>query len=127
MKIEVIKALTSVLNDNDKELDEEVRELVDECIDSFLSWDLIVFFQSNPEVKDTISDLSKRLGYREGDLDFEIRRLTEKGLLVYDRRNHTYNYNPSDSKKRQIDKFILSLNSRDQRLSVLGRLLQKGI
>ncbi|MBI4743426.1 MAG: hypothetical protein HY776_01135 [Actinobacteria bacterium] len=127
MKTEVIKTVTSVLNDNDKELDEEVRELVDECIDSFLSWDLIVFFQSNPEVKDTISDLSKRLGYREGDLDFEIRRLTEKGLLVYDRRNHTYNYNPSASKKRQIDKFILSLNSRDQRLSVLGRLLQKGI
>jgi predicted transcriptional regulator len=108
-------------------LDEELKKFIDEYMDSFLSWDLVVYFHNNFEVKDTISNLAIRLGFKEGDLDSEIRKLAEKGLLGYDRKTHMYNYNPSLDQKHQVEKFISSLSSKEQRLSVLGRLLQKGI
>lgn len=119
--------VAGILDENKQGLDEELKKFVDEYVNSFLSWDLIVYFYNNFDIRNTINDLAVCLERKEGDLDSEVRKLAEKGLLRHDGKTHMYSYNPLPDQKHQVEKFVLSLNSKEQRLSVLGRILQKGI
>jgi hypothetical protein len=103
---------------------EEVKEFVEGYVDSFVEWDLIVFFYSNPQIKADIPTLAARLGREEKTVRPAVKSLTAKGILREGAKG-TFEYHPSGSTAIQIEKFVSALETTEGRLSVLLCVLEK--
>ncbi len=114
--------------DNHDYLLPEMEKFIEKYIDSFLAWDLIVFFHQNSEIKDSSHNLSLRLGRKEKDVREALVKLRDKRLLKEKgRKDPLYTYSPPDEVKEKIDEFVKSLSSRTFRLQVLSLVLRKGL
>lgn len=108
------------------QLDAEMREFVERYIDSFLVWDMIVFFYSNPQVVETIPGLAIRLGRKAKDVKEVINKLVEKGIVSMASIDpDTYCYGPSEDQKKLIDRFITQTADQIFRLQVLSLVVEK--
>lgn len=110
------------------ELDPRLKEFVDEFLDSFTSWDLILFFHHNPGVADSISGLAARLGRSVESVESALQGLVEKGVVkCKDRSGGIYFYEPGEEFKDKIEIFVQALEDRILRLKILSLLLRKGV
>ncbi len=108
-------------------LSPEMESFVEKYVDSFLAWDLIVFFHQNPQAIDSSYNLSLRLGRKERDVKEALKKLVEKGVLKEKgEENPLYIYSPLDEVREKVDQFVQSLSSRTFRLQVLSLVLKKG-
>jgi len=109
------------------DLDEDMKNFIDAYIPSFIAWDLIVFFEANPEIRSTAANLSTYLGRLEADVEKEIRALVERGILKEERGERIlYSYCPPTPLREKIREFVSMLEIREKRLLILSLLLQKG-
>jgi hypothetical protein len=105
-----------------------MEEFLDNYIDSFIAWDLIVFFHTNSGVIDTPSGLAARLGRHEDEVKRALEQLCQKGVLGKKHKDATlYFYTPSEEIKKDIDHFVRSLDNRSFRLQILSALLRRGV
>jgi len=102
-----------------------VLKFVDEYVDSFISWDILLFFRHNPAAIETAKSLSGRLGRRQEDTKFGLTFLCEKGVLRTE-DNKTYEFKPGDQLEMQITAFSDALAHRDTRMKILSKVLSKG-
>ena len=103
----------------------DVLAFVDEYVDSFISWDILIFFHHNPSAIETARSLSGRLGRRLEDTKDGLTFLCEKDVLrTVD--NETYEFKPEDQLAKQITAFSDALTQPDTRLRILSRVLSKG-
>ncbi len=107
---------------------DELRKFIERFVDSFVSWDLIVFFQNNPGIVDTPTGLASRLGRKEEEVRKALDGLCQKGLLRKKEGGgkEVYIYSPPPHLKKVVDEFTKSLDDRSFRLRVLSYLLKKG-
>ena len=61
--------------------DDALRFFIQEYLDSFCSWDLLVFLAHNPESVDTPRGLATRIGRPVSEIASCLARLSEKGLI----------------------------------------------
>ncbi len=109
-------------------LDKKIEEFIERYIDSFTEWDLLVFFEKHPEVKDIPGNIAAHIGRREWEVEKSLNDLVDKGILTVERDvRPLYAYNPSLEARNLIKRFVKALNVRGERLAILAMLLNKGI
>ncbi len=109
-------------------LNQELDLFVDNYINNFIKWDLLVFFYQNPELSDTCDSVATRLGRRLDDVDSALNDLVSGGILQVGEggRAGSFHYAPSREKRQLVEQFIGALDSREQRLQILTKLLRMG-
>lgn len=106
--------------------DAEMREFIEQYIDSFLAWDLVVFFFSNPQIVETVPGLALRLGRKAQEVKEAISKLADKGIVVMASIDPaTYRYNPSEEQKKLIERFVTQTADQIFRLQVLSLVMER--
>lgn len=110
------------------QLDIKLEKFIEKHVNSFIKWDLLVFFHENPGAADTATSLANRLGRRPEDVRKALDEFGEGGILTTqaDDPNVIYQYQPSPKIQPLIEAFIKSLDSREKRLQILTKLLRLG-
>lgn len=104
---------------------EEIKKFVDDYVDSFVCWDLVLFYHGNPGARDDVRGLASRLGRKESDIEVEVKRLCDKKILR-EADADIFEYAPSPEIAERIGKFAAALESTDMRLLALLHVLDKG-
>lgn len=109
-------------------LNEELDAFVDNHINNFVKWDLVVFFHQNPDLADTPEAIAGRLGRREADVTAALDDLVESNILERQMtdRARMYRYLPGGPEQALVSEFVTALDSREQRLQILTKLLRLG-
>lgn len=110
------------------EFDPELEQFIEEYLDSFVSWDLIVFFHHNPGVIDGALGLAARLGRSVESVEEALAKLEAKGVVK--RKSEVdpiYSYTPDEDFMRKVQLFNQALENRLLRLRILSLLLKKGV
>lgn len=108
-------------------IDKTIKEFVEEYIDSFTSWDILVYYNNNPDSKLNIDQLSVKIGRSTKDVQKSVDILKVKNILnLSEENNNLYCYQPAELLKNKIDHFIEALNNREKRMSILSIILEKG-
>ncbi len=110
------------------ELDPRLEKFVDEFLDSFVSWDLIIFFHHNPGVVDSAYGLAARLGRSVESIEQTLAKLVEKGVVKEKTGSQgVYYYQPTEEFENLVEIFNQALENRLSRLKILSLLLKKGV
>lgn len=103
----------------------EVHKFVEEYVDSFICWDILLFFYNNPGALETSDSLSNRLGRNESDVSTGLAILTKKGVLL-SAAGGAYQSNPDPQFQARVKAFNDALAIAPTRLSILNQVLSKG-
>lgn len=110
---------------NRKELNEsEILKFVDAYIDSFIVWDIILYYFHNPTAAETVSSLAFRLGRADHDIRTCLCNLVDKKVLASD--GGVYEYAPSPELAVRIENFNKALTVSTLRLEILSQVLSRG-
>jgi predicted transcriptional regulator len=111
-------------------LDPQVSLFVDEYIDSFITWDLILFFHENPYTVGSSSSIAMSIGRLGSDIEPFLEKMTEKGILTHEFRagngaETIYAYKPDSDFEKMVMEFKRALKDRASRLIIVSKVLQK--
>jgi predicted transcriptional regulator len=111
-------------------IDVSVNQFVDEYIDSFITWDLILFFYENPFTVGSPSSIAMNIGRLDSDVQPYLEKLVEKGIVTRetptrDGAEIIYSYKPNDEFEKKVEQFKKSLRDRTSRLMIVSKVLQK--
>ncbi|MEJ5186101.1 MAG: hypothetical protein WHT46_03360 [Candidatus Geothermincolales bacterium] len=111
-------------------IDPRVEKFVEEYLDSFIAWDLILFFHENPYAVGTPSSLALSIGRLGSDIEPHLERLVEKGVLsreekTGDAEEAIYSYRPTPEFEKMVMEFKRALRDRASRLIIVSKVLQK--
>jgi hypothetical protein len=107
-------------------LDGELESFIESHINTFIKWDLTVFFHNNPGVKETAAGVSLLLGRNESDIGTALDELAQSKLLVkkvIEGKKFFY-YDPDPEIKEMVERFVSCLDAREKRLLVLTKFLR---
>lgn len=107
----------------------DVEEFVQGTIDSFVTWDVIVFFHDWQGFAGDAAAVAKHLGRAEPEVAQSLARLAERNILRRTAADgvDVYSYSPDPELATQIENFAAALDQREKRLALLAGLLRKGI
>lgn len=111
-------------------IDPRVEKFVEEYVDSFITWDLILFFHENPYTVGTPSSIALSIGRLGSDIEPHLERLAEKGVLTREERSGEdgeaiYSYKPNPEFEKMVMEFKRALRDRASRLIIVSKVLQK--
>jgi hypothetical protein len=64
------------------DMDPEVLDFLKTTVNSFVKWDLVIFFSENSNTTDTAENLARYIGRDVGAINTELDDLAEAGVLV---------------------------------------------
>lgn len=106
---------------------EKFQEFLERYVDSFIAWDLLIFFFHNPSSCDSADNIAARLGRTKSDIVPSLEKMVSNSLL--DKKlsfgEEVYFYAASKELSERIKEFIDALESREKRLVMLTHVLQK--
>lgn len=106
----------------------DVMEFVDRYLDTFVTWDVLVYFHENPGIEKKISAIALDIGRRITSLQPSLTALAEQGLLASEVEpgdEPSYRYAPTSEFKSGMDRFIEATRDRTNRLAFVSKVLQK--
>lgn len=105
----------------------EVREFISENVDSFITWDLLVFLHGNPEFMGNILDLAAALGRDEKDVLKAVLFSVERGFLVAERKagEPFYWFINDPELRRRVAQVVEAAQDSNIRLRVIAHILRK--
>ncbi len=111
-------------------IDPEVSSFVEEYIDSFITWDLILFFYENPFTVGSPSSIAMSIGRLDSDVLPYLELLVGKKVLtselqVRESAETIYSYVPDRQFEARVEGFRKSLKDRTSRLMIVSKVLQK--
>jgi hypothetical protein len=111
-------------------LDQQVAGFVEEYVDSFITWDLILFFHENPYTVGSPSSIAMSIGRLGSDIEPFLERMTAKGILTHEFRagdgaETIYAYKPEPDFEKMVIDFKRALKDRASRLIIVSKVLQK--
>lgn len=111
-------------------LDPQVGFFVDEFIDSFITWDLVLFFHENPYTLGSASSIAMSIGRLGADIEPFLEKLAQKGVLSHEYRpgdgaEPIYAYKPQHEFEKMVTDFKRALKDRASRLIIVSKVLQK--
>ncbi len=110
------------------DIDPDVLEFVDEYVDRFATWDILVFFHENPGVERKPSAIASDIGRKAALVEEALAVLKEKGVLEREpdeAGEPTYRYAASPDFTAGLDSFLAATRDRATRLAIVSRILQK--
>lgn len=115
------------MNLNWRPKDEALNDFVDSHVDSFVTWDLLLFFHFNPDVADTAEGLAGRLGRPASEVALALERFCGDGwvLRCEGGGGQSYRLALSDEMKQNLARFARAQEDRELRLGLIRSILQK--
>lgn len=108
--------------------DTEIKDFVEKIVTSFIKWDILNFFQKNPNARVTLKDLVLIIGRNLENTGREIEELI-KGKMVEKQNEGNlifYVFSPDRAIRSLIDNFISYCESgREARLKIVYKILKR--
>ncbi|MGC9397922.1 MAG: hypothetical protein ACP5HM_02165 [Anaerolineae bacterium] len=101
-----------------EDMDPELLHFVRRYVDSFIKWDLLLFFHKNPHTIDTVENIARYAGRDPESVRLEILELVDKGLLEETQMGDMmiYALSPSPEIRKQLQGFVEA--TKDQQFRV---------
>lgn len=111
-------------------LDPQVSIFVEEYVDSFITWDLILFFHENPYTVGSPSSIAMSIGRLGSDIEPYLEKMADKTILSHEFRagdtaEAIYAYKPEPDFEKMVMEFKRALKDRASRLIIVSKVLQK--
>ncbi len=117
----------SVVNINWRPRDERLTEFVHTHVDSFASWDLVLFIHHNPGAIDTAQGFANRLGRSVQDVADSLERFSGLGCMRKIGQGDVATFTPclSSEAKDDFSSFARAQSDRELRLMLIRGILQE--
>ncbi len=105
----------------------EVGEFVTLYIDSFITWELLVFLHDNPEFMGNILDITAVLGRDERDVLPAVHAGIERGFIIAEvKAGETfYWYTPESERRDRVNAVMQAAQDTNVRLSIIAQILRR--
>jgi hypothetical protein len=100
-----------------------VIDFVSHYVRSLLAWDILVFFDRNPEAVLDVEGLASRLGRRAEEVGPEVDALCQARILQC--AGGLIRYKPTDEMRESVAEFVLACQDRSRRLALIALVLQR--
>jgi len=112
------------------DIPEDIRSFIDEVVDSFVMWDLLIFFSKKIGELETPSRVAQMLGRPADELKKPVLKLEKLGLMASEKRmdgEMACRLEPKSGRYSLLQQFWAYNESQENRLRILSYLLQKKI
>jgi hypothetical protein len=112
------------------ELPEKMASFIDEVVDSFVVWDLLIGFSRRPETVGSAATFGALLGRSAEDVSEALKCLAQKGLLKtsgIETGDLLFSFDPATPLRDALREFADFNDSQENRLKILSRLLHRGV
>ncbi len=101
----VKSSLTSRIYDD---MDPQLLQFVKKYVDSFIKWDLLLFFHKNPHTIDTVENIARYAGRDQKIVERELSELAARGMLRETKMGDMviYALNTSPKIQEQLMRFV---------------------
>lgn len=99
-----------------------VVAFVNRHVRSLLTWDVLAFFNRNPDAVLDLHGLSARLGRRPEELRPELESLVDSGIL--DDPGGLIRYQPAAETRKAVAHFVDTCQDRNRRLAMIALVLR---
>ncbi len=111
-------------------LSPRVKSFVERYIDSFIAWDLALFFRDNPYAVGCADSLAPSIGRGGSDLQLHLEKLADQGVLSReswseDPGRPVYSYHPPEDYSADVEEFRHVLREREARLIIVSWVLRQ--
>lgn len=110
-------------------LPKEIRELLDNVIDTLVKWDLIAYLQNKPSARTSAEEVASAIGRTTEEVIAALYALSKNKIVDYDYDGATiyYRYSPSKQWQGHIETFTKGLSDKNTRWLILNYLIEKNI
>lgn len=108
----------------------EVRAFIDEVVDSFVMWDLLIFMSKKLGEAETPARIAQLLGRSTEDVAKPTRKLEKLGLVTFEKRvdgESVCRLNKKSERFSNLERFWAYNEIQENRLRILSYLLQKKV
>lgn len=108
----------------------DIRAFIDEVVDSFVMWDLLIFCSKKIGEVETPSRVAQMLGRPSEELQKPVLKLEKLGLVTLEKHmdgETAYRLNSKAERFSLLQQFWAYNESQENRLRILSYLLQKKI
>jgi hypothetical protein len=112
------------------DIPDDIRAFIDEVVDSFVMWDLLIFCSKKKEAMDTPAHAAQLLGRAPEEVLKPAQKLEKLGLVIFTKRvdgEPMCSLDKSSPKFPLLERFWAYNDSQENRLRILSYLLQKKI
>jgi len=88
-----------------------------------LTWDILVFFDRNPDTELDEAGLASRLGRQQEEIGPEVDALCDAGILQC--TGGLIRYKPTSELREQVGEFVEACQDRGRRLALIALVLQR--
>jgi len=108
----------------------DVRAFIDEVVDSFVMWDILIFCSKKMSEMETPAHVAQLLGRQTEEVMKPAQKLEKLGLVIFEKRvdgEQTCRLNKNADRFPALERFWAYNDSQENRLRILSYLLQKKI
>jgi hypothetical protein len=112
------------------EIQNDIKAFIDEVIDTFVMWDLLIFCSKKSEGIHSPAQAAQLLGRTEAEVEKPVAKLLKMGLITMEKRANGETVCEIDPKSKyfpDLQKFWTYNENQENRLKILSYLLQKKV
>ena len=108
------------------DMDPEVLEFLKTTVNSFIKWDLVIFFFENPHTTDTIENVARYIGRDAGVIKFDLEDLVRAGVLDQHASGAliVYSLTKDEQIREKIKHFVSASDDRQFRVKAIYHLIR---
>lgn len=106
------------------ELGSELDKFIDEHLNTFAHWDMVVLLFKKGELVEDSAGIASRVGRKEDEVKDVLEDLVKHNVAKRKVKNSGYLLNPNY--KETVASFVEALKTREKRLMILTKVLEKG-
>lgn len=109
------------------EQEQRVEVYIKDLIQSFVEWDILHFFYTNPQASDSLEGIAKNIGRDAEQMEQALKRLLEKKFLEGKTADkvQVYSLTEDKEKKKTLQAFMEFCQNPDNRLRLVVALLNR--
>jgi hypothetical protein len=108
----------------------DVRTFIDEVVDSFVMWDLLIFISKKMGELETPAHIAQLLGRKTEEVLKPAEKLEKLGMAIFEKRvdgEQVFRLNKNSERFSNLERFWAYNESQENRLRILSYLLQKKV
>lgn len=112
------------------DIPEHIKKFIDQVVDSFVMWDLLIFSFQQAEKIDNPGRTAQLLGRTEGEVEKPFLKLVQLGVFVVEKKqdgSSICRINQQSPLFSELQQFISFNTIQENRLRILSYLLQKKV
>jgi len=108
------------------DMDPEVLEFLKTTVNSFIKWDLVIFFYDNPHTTDTLDNIARYIGRDALVIKGDVEELVRSGVLVQHSTGNltVYSLTKDAQVRERIKHFVSASDDRQFRVKAIYHLIR---